>query len=184
MKDIDYIRRDAERARREFGYLRMWSIHPNQIVPIVEAMRPDFSEVEEATEILAAAQDVAWGPISTVAGCTTAPPTATTGSCCSARNRPAWRRLTRPRPLLRRLTNCHVAEPPASPHGIRRQTIVRSRHAAFQRANLAMFVGGFATFALLYGTQPMLPLFAASFGISPARASLRCPPAPRRSRWR
>ncbi|ATE62517.1 MFS transporter [Thauera sinica] len=35
-----------------------------------------------------------------------------------------------------------------------------------------MFVGGFATFALLYGTQPMLPLFAASFGVNPASASL------------
>lgn len=43
---------------------------------------------------------------------------------------------------------------------------------AFQRANLAMFVGGFATFALLYGTQPMLPLFSAAFGVSPASASL------------
>ena len=63
LKDIDYIRRDAQRARREFGYLRMWSIHPNQILPIVEAMRPDFSEVEEASDILVAAQDVAWGPI-------------------------------------------------------------------------------------------------------------------------
>ncbi len=63
LKDLDYIRADAERARREFGYLRMWSIHPNQIRPIVEAMRPDFSEVEEAGEILAAAQDAAWGPI-------------------------------------------------------------------------------------------------------------------------
>ena len=41
LQDIDYIRRDAERARKEFGYLRMWSIHPNQIVPIIEAMRPD-----------------------------------------------------------------------------------------------------------------------------------------------
>lgn len=63
LKDVDTIRGDAERARREFGYLRMWSIHPNQIRPIVEAMRPDFSEVEEAGEILAAAQDAAWGPI-------------------------------------------------------------------------------------------------------------------------
>lgn len=63
LKDLDFIRRDAERARREFGYLRMWSIHPNQIVPIVEAMRPDFSEVEEAAQILIAAQDAAWGPI-------------------------------------------------------------------------------------------------------------------------
>lgn len=63
LKDIDYIRHDAERARKEFGYLRMWSIHPNQIVPIVEAMRPDFTEVEEAASILIAAQDKAWGPI-------------------------------------------------------------------------------------------------------------------------
>ena len=63
LKDIAVIRSDAERARREFGYLRMWSIHPNQIQPIVEAMRPDFSEVEDATEILAAAQDADWGPI-------------------------------------------------------------------------------------------------------------------------
>lgn len=63
LKDLDYIRSDADRARREFGYLRMWSIHPNQIRPIVEAMRPDFSEVEEAADILVAAQDAAWGPI-------------------------------------------------------------------------------------------------------------------------
>ena len=63
LKDIDYIRNDARRARLEFGYLRMWSIHPNQIVPIVEAMRPDFSEVQAAVEILIAAQDKDWGPI-------------------------------------------------------------------------------------------------------------------------
>jgi YNFM family putative membrane transporter len=35
-----------------------------------------------------------------------------------------------------------------------------------------MFLGGFATFAVLYGTQPMLPLFTAIFGITPATASL------------
>lgn len=63
LKDIEYIRNDARRARTEFGYLRMWSIHPNQIVPIVEAMRPDFSEVQAAAEILIAAQDKDWGPI-------------------------------------------------------------------------------------------------------------------------
>ena len=63
LKDIDVIRNDALRARNEFGYLRMWSIHPNQIVPIVEAMRPDFSEVEEAVAILVAAQDKDWAPI-------------------------------------------------------------------------------------------------------------------------
>ncbi|MBS1189298.1 MAG: CoA ester lyase [Rhodocyclaceae bacterium] len=63
LKDVEYIRNDARRARTEFGYLRMWSIHPNQIVPIVEAMRPDFSEVEAAADILIAAQDKDWGPI-------------------------------------------------------------------------------------------------------------------------
>ena len=60
---LDIIRDNARRARNEFGYLRMWSIHPNQIVPIFEAMRPDFSEVESAAAILVAAQDNDWGPI-------------------------------------------------------------------------------------------------------------------------
>ena len=63
LKDLDVIRNDARRARNEFGYLRMWSIHPNQIMPIVEAMRPDFSEVETASAILIAAQDKDWAPI-------------------------------------------------------------------------------------------------------------------------
>ncbi|MDE2585271.1 MAG: CoA ester lyase [Betaproteobacteria bacterium] len=63
IKDTTVAASDARRARREFGYLRMWSIHPNQIMPIVEAMRPDFSEVQEASEILSAAQNKDWGPI-------------------------------------------------------------------------------------------------------------------------
>jgi citrate lyase subunit beta/citryl-CoA lyase len=63
LRDIARIRNDAERARREFGYLRMWSIHPNQIRPIIAAMQPDFSEVAAAGEILARAQDQDWGPI-------------------------------------------------------------------------------------------------------------------------
>ena len=63
LKDIEHIASDARRARNEFGFLRMWSIHPNQIMPIVEAMRPDFSEVQAAGEILIAAQDRDWGPI-------------------------------------------------------------------------------------------------------------------------
>ncbi|MDR1855343.1 MAG: CoA ester lyase [Azoarcus sp.] len=54
---------DARRARAEFGYLRMWSIHPDQILPIIEAMRPDHSEAGEAAAILVAAQDADWGPI-------------------------------------------------------------------------------------------------------------------------
>lgn len=54
---------DARRARDEFGFLRMWSIYPAQVQPIVQAMQPDFSEVERACEILLAAQKADWGPI-------------------------------------------------------------------------------------------------------------------------
>jgi len=64
LNDPDVVREDARRARHEFGFLRMWSIHPRQIQPIVEAMRPDFAEVTEASAILLAAQNADWGPIS------------------------------------------------------------------------------------------------------------------------
>lgn len=63
IRDVDVVREDARRARQELGFLRMWSIHPAQIQPIVEAMRPDFTEVNEAAALLTAAQDAAWGPI-------------------------------------------------------------------------------------------------------------------------
>ena len=42
----------------------------------------------------------------------------------------------------------------------------------FRRANWALILGGFACFTLLYGTQPLLPEFTESFGISPTMASL------------
>jgi citrate lyase subunit beta/citryl-CoA lyase len=54
---------DASRARNEFGFMRMWSIYPTQIKSIVDAMKPDFSELEDAQNILLAAQDCDWGPI-------------------------------------------------------------------------------------------------------------------------
>ncbi len=54
---------DASRARNEFGFLRMWSIYPAQIQPIVDAMKPEYSEVQAAAEILLAAQQSDWGPI-------------------------------------------------------------------------------------------------------------------------
>jgi citrate lyase subunit beta/citryl-CoA lyase len=62
-RDTARVAADARRARQEFGFLRMWSIHPNQIEPIVEAMRPDFGEVDEAVAVLLAAQAADWGPI-------------------------------------------------------------------------------------------------------------------------
>jgi len=63
IRDTNVVREDARRARQELGFLRMWSIHPNQILPIVEAMRPDFAEINEAATLLIAARDAAWGPI-------------------------------------------------------------------------------------------------------------------------
>ena len=53
----------ATRAAREFGYLRMWSIHPAQIRPIIDAFAPTAAEVDEAIEIIAAAQAAHWAPI-------------------------------------------------------------------------------------------------------------------------
>jgi citrate lyase subunit beta / citryl-CoA lyase len=53
----------ATRASRELGYTRMWSIHPNQIKPIVEAFAPSAAEVEQACQIVSAAQDAQWAPI-------------------------------------------------------------------------------------------------------------------------
>jgi len=43
---------------------------------------------------------------------------------------------------------------------------------AFVRTNLALFCAGFATFALLYCVQPLMPEFSRDFGISPVSASL------------
>ena len=57
------VYRDAWRARHEFGFLRMWSIHPSQIQPIVDAMKPDLGEVADGGAILLAAQRNDWGPI-------------------------------------------------------------------------------------------------------------------------
>lgn len=55
---------DAFQAKHGFGYLRMWSVHPDQIEPIVKAMSPNLSELGDAIAILIKAQDNQWGPIS------------------------------------------------------------------------------------------------------------------------
>jgi citrate lyase subunit beta/citryl-CoA lyase len=63
IRDMNVVASDAQRARNEFGYTRMWSIHPRQIRPIVQAFSPSHEEVKEAVQILHAAQRAAWGPI-------------------------------------------------------------------------------------------------------------------------
>jgi YNFM family putative membrane transporter len=42
----------------------------------------------------------------------------------------------------------------------------------FKRINRAMAFGGFSTFALLYCVQPLMPLLARDFGLTPAQSSL------------
>jgi MFS transporter, YNFM family, putative membrane transport protein len=49
---------------------------------------------------------------------------------------------------------------------------VGRRDPAFARVVAAFFLGGFATFALLYCAQPLLPIFAREFSLTPAAASL------------
>ena len=64
IKDTAVAANDAQRAAAEFGYTRMWSIHPNQIKPIIKTFTPRLSEVSEAAAILLEAEAVQWGPIS------------------------------------------------------------------------------------------------------------------------
>jgi citrate lyase subunit beta/citryl-CoA lyase len=63
IKDSAVVANDAQRAGAEFGFTRMWSIHPDQIKPIIKAFTPRLSEVNEATSILLEAMAANWGPI-------------------------------------------------------------------------------------------------------------------------
>lgn len=49
---------------------------------------------------------------------------------------------------------------------------ISSGSSKYRRVNLALFCAGFITFVTLYDIQPLLPLFAREFGVSPAMASL------------
>ena len=63
IKDTAVVANDAARAGIEFGYTRMWSIHPDQIKPILKSFAPRMSEIHEASTILADALAQQWGPI-------------------------------------------------------------------------------------------------------------------------
>ncbi len=63
IRDLSVVADDAARAANEFAFTRMWSIHPDQIVPILAAFAPAEEEVGIAIDILAAAQALQWGPI-------------------------------------------------------------------------------------------------------------------------
>ena len=63
-KDREGFRRAAQRARNEFGFTRMWSIHPDQIRLVLEALAPSEGEIETAVRMLQAAEKAGWAPIS------------------------------------------------------------------------------------------------------------------------
>jgi MFS transporter, YNFM family, putative membrane transport protein len=49
---------------------------------------------------------------------------------------------------------------------------ISSGTAAYRKLSLALLIAGFATFSLLYSVQSLLPIFAESFKVSAAEASL------------
>ena len=61
--DTSAIAGAARRAAWEFGYTRMWSIHPSQIRPILAAFSPSEEEVDTASQIIVAAAGADWAPI-------------------------------------------------------------------------------------------------------------------------
>jgi citrate lyase subunit beta / citryl-CoA lyase len=63
-RDTQALAEAARMAAQLLGYTRMWSIHPAQIRPIVDAFAPTVAEVDEAAEILTAAAAAGWAPIS------------------------------------------------------------------------------------------------------------------------
>ncbi|MFZ6871194.1 HpcH/HpaI aldolase/citrate lyase family protein [Undibacterium sp. Di27W] len=63
IKDTSVVANDAHRAASECGYTRMWSIHPDQIRPVIQAFSPSENHIQDAIDILTQAKKQAWGPI-------------------------------------------------------------------------------------------------------------------------
>ena len=60
-------------------------------------------------------------------------------------------------------SSAHIDRPPP---------LTRRGEARFWRVSSALFIGGLATFAVLYCVQPLMPDFARNFSLTPAAASL------------
>ncbi|MDD3936382.1 aldolase/citrate lyase family protein [Rhodoferax sp.] len=63
-KNIAKLEAAARYASRALGFGRMWSIHPDQIRPILAAFAPAANEVDQASRIVCAAHAADWAPIS------------------------------------------------------------------------------------------------------------------------
>src|SRR5262249_55931508 len=62
--------------------------------------------------------------------------------------------------------------PPVTPASATASRKIEVGTPAFVRTNCALFAAGFATFALLYCVQPLMPLFSETFQVNAAGASL------------
>ena len=62
-RDKAVIERAARIACQEMAFTRMWSIHPDQIRPILAAFTPSRSDIDQAAEIIEKAQGADWAPI-------------------------------------------------------------------------------------------------------------------------
>jgi citrate lyase subunit beta / citryl-CoA lyase len=62
-KDSAALRGAAEQAAKRLAYTRMWSIHPDQIRPIVQAFSPSVSELQLAADIIGLAAAAEWAPV-------------------------------------------------------------------------------------------------------------------------
>ena len=62
-KDAQALKAAASQAARQLGYTRMWSIHPDQIRPILEAFAPQDDEIARAADIIALAHSACWAPV-------------------------------------------------------------------------------------------------------------------------
>ena len=63
LRDAEAIERAARHAATALGFTRMWSIHPDQIRPLLRGFAPLASEVEVAARIVHAAAQADWAPI-------------------------------------------------------------------------------------------------------------------------
>ena len=63
LRDAQALERAARYATTALGYTRMWSIHPDQIRPILRGFAPLASEVDLAARIVHAASQAEWAPI-------------------------------------------------------------------------------------------------------------------------
>jgi citrate lyase subunit beta/citryl-CoA lyase len=62
-RDAALIEKAARIAAGDMGFTRMWSIHPDQIRPILAAFAPSVADIAQAADIIERARLAHWAPI-------------------------------------------------------------------------------------------------------------------------